>query len=72
MRLPILECQPGLYCRPTEDERGDGYRYRGRQDTLYLFETRDGKRELFARRRSFAGWQLQRGAFVFEFVRSVA
>jgi len=52
--------------------RGEGYRFIGKQGGLYLFETREGKKELFAKRKeSMCGWHLMRGAFNYEFVRSI-
>lgn len=71
-KMDIFECQPGMFCRSTLDETQDGYRYMGRDKPsgLHLFQARNGKRELFAKRRSVAGWHLKRGMYVYEFCRS--
>ena len=71
MALQIWECQPGAFCRHTDEPLQEGYRFTGRRNGLYEFATREGKRELFARRKAFAGWHLKRGAFVYEFCSSV-
>jgi hypothetical protein len=69
-KLSIFECQPGKFCRPTEEE--EGYQFIGMRDGLWLFETRQGKQELFGRCKSYAGWHLKRGQWCYEFCRSVA
>ncbi len=67
MKLPIFECQPGLFCGHADD-----YQYIKPQDGLHLFRTREGKLELFAKRKSsVAGWHLKRGSYVYEFCRSL-
>lgn len=73
MKLDIFECQPGLFCRPTGATCHDEpYIYEGpTADGLHCF-SQGGKRELFAKRKAGpAGWHLKRGAFTYEFCRSV-
>ena len=71
MKLSIFECQPGMFCRPTEDSTQDGYKFLGKKNGGYVFETREGKRELFGRSKyAPAGWHLKRGKFCFEFCSS--
>jgi hypothetical protein len=71
MKLEILECQEGVPCIKTDSPAGEGYTFvRKTHDGLYEFATGEGKRELFARRTSYAGWHLKRGAYVYEFCRS--
>ena len=72
MRYDIWECQPGLFCRWTGEPDQSGYRFAGKHSSgLYLFIDREGKRELFARRRhSVAGYHLKRGKSVYEFCNS--
>jgi hypothetical protein len=67
--LPIWECQPGVFRRPTEEL--DGYQYVKPRDGLHEFVTRDGKRELFAKHKSVAGWHLKRGQWCYEFCRRI-
>jgi hypothetical protein len=74
MKLDIFECQPGIFCRPTGAScYADPYIYHGpTADGLHCF-TQGTKRELFAKRKAApAGWHLKRGAFTYEFCRSVA
>jgi len=71
MEKSIFECQLGISCRPTDDSTQEGYSYIGKREGLHLFKTREGKMELFARKLSCASWHLKRGAYNFEFVRSL-
>jgi hypothetical protein len=62
--MEILEGQPGAL-------HASLYTYVGPRDGLHAFKNEDGSLELFARRKSVAGWQLARGAWRYEFCRSV-
>ena len=66
--LPIFESQQFCDSNPRWPS---AYTYLGKHDGLHMFADESGKRELFARRRDHAGWHLIRGAWVYEFVRSM-
>lgn len=63
----------------TEHQQGkapwlSAYRYIGYDELAagHVFETSEGKREIFARRKHGpAGWYLKRGAYCFEFCASL-
>lgn len=65
MKVPVFEILPS-------GEKETTYQYLG-PDTngLYAFVNEDGNPEWFARRTTpYSGWQLKRGSYFFEFVRS--
>lgn len=74
MEQSIFECQPGIFCRPTGAACYDEpYSYVGldRASGMHIFE-QGGKRELFRRTRSApCCWHIKRGAYCFEFIRSI-
>ena len=74
MTVAIYECQNAMNDGgPRRKEWLSGYQYLGPYDGLYAFVEPDtGKAELFARRTSPpSGWHLIRGAYFYEFCRSM-
>ncbi len=65
MTVPIYEILP-------EGHKVSRYQYLGPNKTgYYVFENEDGAAEWFVRRKSpTADWQLQRGAYYYEFCTS--
>ena len=69
-RLPIYEIQPGEFHRVAEGYKYEGI-HRGLHDGLHYF-SHLGERELFAKRKlPLPHWHLRRGAWNYEFCRSV-